>query len=217
MALVIGGLGGLTLLEHVTSWNLHIDQALFTEAPGAPATASPGRIGPNGALNFILIAVALWSVARGSARSLSRGQLCALISIACAIVPVIGYFYGVSALYRIGPYTGIAFNTAFTFLVLDVGILCLRTDHGPMKTLTSRHAGGVLTRQLLPLTAVVLVCGYLCVAGQRAGWYDTGFGAALFAIATAVILGLRSGERGPASTPSIAIARLPHVRGTSSC
>ena len=56
-----------------------------------------------------------------------------------------------------------------------------------MKTLTSRHAGAY-HRQLLPLTAVVLVCGYLCVAGQRAGWYDTGFGAALFAIATAVIL-----------------------------
>src|SRR5205085_7591247 len=48
LALFAAALGGLTLSEHVFRWNLGIDQLLFREGPGAAATASPGRMGPNG-------------------------------------------------------------------------------------------------------------------------------------------------------------------------
>src|SRR4029077_19440393 len=36
--------GLLTLSEHIFGWNLGIDQALFVEAVGSPATDSPGRM-----------------------------------------------------------------------------------------------------------------------------------------------------------------------------
>src|SRR4029453_17090507 len=45
-AAVVAILGFLTLGEHLTGWNLRIDQLLFEEPLGALATASPGRMGP---------------------------------------------------------------------------------------------------------------------------------------------------------------------------
>ena len=48
LALVVFLMGALTLCEHLLGWNLGIDQLLAIEAPGAPATVSPNRIGPPG-------------------------------------------------------------------------------------------------------------------------------------------------------------------------
>src|SRR5262249_20914643 len=45
LALLVLLFGLLTLSEHISGVNLHIDQLLFTEPPGAVATASPGRMG----------------------------------------------------------------------------------------------------------------------------------------------------------------------------
>ena len=38
LGLFVAVVGGLTLLQHLTGWNLGLDMLLFDEAPGAPAT-----------------------------------------------------------------------------------------------------------------------------------------------------------------------------------
>ena len=67
---VLGGVvalvGSLTLLQHLTGWNLGIDTLLFSEAPGAVATAAPNRMGPPASTSFVFLGVALVLTASGA-------------------------------------------------------------------------------------------------------------------------------------------------------
>ena len=58
-ASVVAGVGLLTLSEYAFGWNLGFDQLLFTEPAGTVGTFSPGRMGPNTALNFLLLGLSL--------------------------------------------------------------------------------------------------------------------------------------------------------------
>ena len=62
-------IGGLTLLQHVSSVDFGIDQLLFREPPGALATASPGRMGVNASTSFVLCGLALVSLYREIGRA----------------------------------------------------------------------------------------------------------------------------------------------------
>jgi signal transduction histidine kinase len=175
--------GALTLAEHAFDWNFGIDELLFTEAPGAAATTSPGRMGPNAALSFVLAGLALLSLQRGGSAHASRAQGLACALTALATVPIAGYAYGAAPLYDVARYTGIAFPTAIGLLGLGVGILMVRVDAGLMAVFSASGPGGVLARRLLlPAILVPILFGYLRVRGQNAGLYDTGLGTALFAM-----------------------------------
>jgi signal transduction histidine kinase len=181
-------IGALTLTEHVFGWNIGIDQLLFTEAAGAAATASPGRMGPNAALSFVLAGLALLSLQRGAAAHVRGAQLLACALTALATVPIAGYAYGAGPLYDVARYTGIAFPTAVALLALGVGILMVRIDAGLMAVFSASGPGGVLARRLLlPAIVIPTLFGYLRVQGQNAGLYDTGLGTALFAMSLAAV------------------------------
>ena len=62
---------------------------------------------------------------------------------------------------------------------------------GPASVLTSSGPSGVLARRLiLPAILVPPALGYLRVAGQQAGMYDTGMGTALMVVALAMLFTL---------------------------
>jgi PAS domain S-box-containing protein len=188
LAIFGGAIGALTFSQHVFGWNLGIDELLFTEAAGAEATTSPGRSGPNGSLSLVLASLALLSLRAGTSRGAARAQFLAAGMAILATIPLIGYWFGAEQLYDIARYTGIGFSTAFTLLVLSLGIMTLRLDAGPIAVLTSDGSGAVMARRLLvPGLALPLVFGYLELIGQRAGYYDTGLGTGLFAISLATI------------------------------
>jgi hypothetical protein len=75
LATTAGGIGALTLSEHLFGWNLGIDQLLFNEAVGAAATASPGRMGPNAATSLVLTCLALLALRRDTDKSIAKAQL----------------------------------------------------------------------------------------------------------------------------------------------
>src|SRR5215203_2137899 len=57
---VAGGLiGFLTLTQRIAGWNLGIDELVFAEAPGSPATVSPGRMGPVASISLTIVATSL--------------------------------------------------------------------------------------------------------------------------------------------------------------
>ena len=181
-------IGALTLSEHIFGWNLGIDELLFSEAPGAAATTSPGRMGPNAAVSFVLAGLALLSLQRAASHHVSRAQLLACALTALATVPIAGYAYGAAPLYDVARYTGIAFPTAIALLVLGVGILMAKVDAGLMAVFSASGPGGVLARRLLlPAILVPILFGYLRVRGQNAGLYDTGLGTALFAMSLVAV------------------------------
>jgi len=127
-----GLLAGLTLSEHLAGWNLGIDELLFTEAPGAAATASPNRMGLNASTSLLLDGLALFYLARGGPRGATIAQALAVVSLSLAAVPIAGYLYGAEQLYGIARYTGIALHTALSFAVLSAGILTARANIGPV-------------------------------------------------------------------------------------
>lgn len=184
-----GLLGALTLSEHLVGWNLGIDELFFREAPGAVATTSPGRMGPNASLNLTLASIAVLLLYRGQPRAIARAQIIGACITVLALVPVVGYVYGAAQLYAIARYTGIALHTGIALVALGLGILLARPDTGPVAALMTAAPHGVMARQLIVAGIVLpLLLGYARLAGERAGWFDAGLGTAMFVVAMAVLL-----------------------------
>ncbi len=178
----------LTLAEYFADLDLGIDELLFRD-PFTARSSYPGRMAPATALNFLLLGVALLFLDRETTRGNRPSEWCALVAGLIALIAVIGYAYNVQSLYRLAPYASMAVHTASTFLLLSVGILCARPERGLMALFSGDTIGGLMVRRLLPAGMVVIFClGWLRLAGQRAGLYDTEFGLALMVVLTTVTL-----------------------------
>lgn len=181
--------GALTLSEHVVGWNLRIDQLLFTEAAGALATTSPGRMGPPASTCFTLTGVALLLLY--ARRAVSLAQLCSTVVCSSSLLAVVGYAYGAQSLYGIARYTGIALHTAVSLFVLGLGLLAARVEQGVTSVISSDRTGGLMARRLLIFAiGVPFLLGWLRLVAQRAGYYDLGFGTALLVLAIIIIFTL---------------------------
>ncbi|HEY8924684.1 MAG TPA: hypothetical protein VIU64_09905, partial [Polyangia bacterium] len=169
-------IGTLTLLEHVSGLDLGIDTLLFHEAPGAPATAAPGRMGPPAATSFTIIALGLW-LATGAAPMRRAASALAMIPIAIAALGTVGYAFGASQLFAVARFTGIALQTATMLAALGIGLAAAVPEHGLLASLGRDDAGGLLLRRLIgPLTVLPVILGFVRILGERAGYYDTAFG-----------------------------------------
>jgi len=178
----------LTLFEYLGGVNLGIDQILFRDQPEATALSAPGRMAPATAFCFLLLGSGLALL--GSRRGPWVAQYLSLGTGLIALLALIGYAYGVQSLYRISPFSSMALHTAASFLVLSAGLFFVRPRDALMAIVTNHGAGGAVTRRLLPATVLVpFTLGWICLAGQRAGLYDTDFGVALFAVSNIVVIG----------------------------
>jgi PAS domain S-box-containing protein len=176
MALLVLLIGTATLSEHVVGWNLHIDQLLFTEAPGAVATASPGRMGLPASVAFIAIALALLLLDyRTPTARFERApsQHLALAVALIAMLSLIGYAYQIEPLYSHSRWTGIAAHTSLALLLLSAGVLCARADRGLMSVVTAQSAGGTMARRLLiPAILLPFCVGWLRATAEQRDWLD---------------------------------------------
>lgn len=190
-ALLAGTIGALTLSEHLFAWNLGIDELLFEESPGAAATTSPGRMGPNASTSLTLASIAIWSLYSGTQRAILRAQILGTCIAILALVPIVGYMYGATQLYAVARYSGIALHTGVALLALSMAILGARSEAGPVAALTNDAAHGVMARQLLTrMTVLTLLLGYARMTGERLGWYDTGFGIGIFVVVVIVLFSI---------------------------
>ncbi len=181
-------IGSLTLSEYLWGWDLGIDQALFAEPLAATGTSHPGRMAPATALNFLLLGIALFFLERS--RTYLSAQPLTLAAALISALAAVGYLYGVSDFYRIAPhYTSMALHTALSFLLLCAGILGAHPERGLIAVFVSDTAGGGMMRYLVPaVVGVPLALGWLRLMGERAGFYGTEFGVALFAMVSVVVL-----------------------------
>jgi PAS domain S-box-containing protein len=186
-ALVVTALGAVSLIEYLLEANLGIDQLLFREPAGAFGTSHPGRMAPLTAVCLVLLGTALGCMTRP--RLVLTAQPLAVLAAVIGLLNLIGYLYGAEGFYKLGPYTPMAPPTAAAFLALGIGVLCARPDAGLMRSVTSGTASSLIARRLL-LAAVVLPVAFnwLEMQGQRAGFYDAAFGAALAAVAGSLVV-----------------------------
>ena len=176
--LVVVGL--TTLGEHLFHWNLGIDQILFREVPQALATAAPNRMGPPASSCFPLLGASLLLLDVRGRRGEAPFQIPTVTLMAIALVSLLGYLFQVRELYGIAQLSGIAFHTAFAFLLLGVGLLCSRPHAGFMRRVTAADSGGLVIRRMLPPAIVLPVAiGWLRTAGENAGLYPADFGRVL--------------------------------------
>ena len=184
-----GLLGGAFLLEYAFGLNLGLDQALFPAAVQAGGLLHPGRPAPTTALCLFLTALALFTFNRRSGRYAPPLALSVLIF---GLLAVLGYAYNVPALYEFGPYSSIALHTALLLALLALGILAAHPERSTGAFLTSRLAGSVAARRLLPAAILIPIgLGWLSLAGQRLGFFGNEFGLALYAtLSILVFVGL---------------------------
>lgn len=189
LAALAVALGALTLSQHVVGWNLGIDQLLVREAPGAAATASPGRMGPPASTSFVLLGTALLIIDVTWRRRFVPSQGLAMVVALWALVSIVGSLYGAYALFTLPTRTGVAPHTSVALLLLSVGILTARPDRGLMEVVGAAAPGGMLIRRLwLPALLFIVVFGWLEVWGQTAGFYSAALGTAIYAVCLIVLL-----------------------------
>jgi signal transduction histidine kinase len=191
LGVVAAGIGAVTLAEHVTGWDAGIDQALFTEAAGALATASPNRMGVNASISVMLGGTALLLLATRRPRAIAIGQRLSFAGVTLALLALAGYIYGVEQLYAVARFTGIAWHMALALLLLHVAILSACPEVGPTSRFISDDPAGTMLRRLaIPVSAVPFFAGYLVLLGRNYNLYDRGMSMALLALALVLVLWL---------------------------
>lgn len=173
--------GLFKLSEYVLGWDMGVDRLLFAEPPNTP---NPARMAPATALDFVLLA---GSFALSQTRRLLAFQSFAILGGCVAWLGLSRYVYGGEPLL---PLAEMSIHTALLFLIVNAGVLSVRTDSGLMALLTSETTAGLTARRLVPAVLFLpLALGWLRLQGQRAGWYGTEAGTTLVALATVVVFG----------------------------
>lgn len=186
-AVVAVGIAALKLLGY-TGLDLGIDRLLFSDGLGA--YKPPNRMAPNTAINFLLQGLALLFIDFESRKGRRPFQALPFLSGTISLLAIVGYAYGVRSMYGLTSFIPMALNTAVSFFILDVGILCARPDQGIMAVVSARSLGGLLARRLIPAAlSVPLGVGFLSRLGVGAGYYDLHFGFALLVVLTVLLLG----------------------------
>ena len=182
--------GFLTLAENLSGWNLGINQLLAGEAPGALAAVSPNQMGPPASVSFTLLGLALLLLSRRDRPGVHAVQVLALVVCLIALLPTIGFLYGAEEFYGIARYTGIAWPTAVTLLLLGFGLLCARPAEGLMAQVTAGDPGGFSIRRLLPAFVLLpLLLGWLRLAGERGGLFDAATGTGIMMLVFIILFG----------------------------
>ena len=181
-------LGGLTLVQYGAGIQLGLDEVLARD-PGSALTSSPGRMAPFTALAFLLMGAALALTARPSKQARAGAQALALLTMVLCLFVLISYLYGAHEPFGLHRYTQVAFHTLAAFLILGGGLLATTPEVGLSRLIASDTSGGLLARLLMPACLVAPVgLGAVRLWGQRAGFYDTELGLALFATSNLVVL-----------------------------
>ena len=182
-------IGALTLSEHVFGWELGIDQLIATEPVGAMATVSPNRMGPPASTANLLLGLALLLGSRRTGRGAAAAHLLAFISGVVALLAVMGYAYGLSELYAVARYTGIALMTAVALLVLSIAIQAGRPETGLAALLCREDEVGVFARRMVPAAIFLpFSLGWLLTRARGAGLIDAPFAIAAMSLVLIVLL-----------------------------
>ncbi len=179
--LAIALIGAITLAEYLSGRDLGIDRGILH-------AAAPGRMAANTALNFLLVGIATLALGARGPRLRRLAEPLALLSGSVAIVALVGYVYGVAVFQHVGTSARMSVPTAVAFLLLAVGTLAAVGEGGLLDYLMSQRIGVLIIRQLLPAALVApVIIAWLRLEGQRAGWYDSETGLALYTVANMML------------------------------
>ena len=191
LGVVVAAIGASVLFQYASGINLGIDNLLlFGREWGNSRVLVPGRMGPPGAISWTMIGVAV-VLASIQSRPWARtaAPIFALVATAIAVLSLIGYLYGASALYTVPSVTVIALQTSTFILATSLGVVLCVPEHAPVRLLEDETAAGALTRRVFPAVIIVpIVLGLFRVWGEQSGFYDLQFGTAIRSVAEIILM-----------------------------
>ncbi len=163
---LVVSIGFLTIIEYLFDWDFGIDHILVKDLATLPANF-PGRMSQITAICFTLSGISLLLIGSKISQYFSVGVL------TLALVALIGYLFDYQSLYNLAGYGSVALHTAFTFLILSLGILAARPSLGIMSLFVSTFPGGKAVRFFLPgVVALIIVLGWLVKRFEHFGFFD---------------------------------------------
>lgn len=184
LSLLLVVLALLVIIQYAFGWNPGIDEIFFQDT-ATPEQRFPGRMSGATAINFTLLGGALALIALK--RFYAVAQLMALVAAIISLMSLLGYAYGVSALYRLYFYNSIALHTAVGFLLASVAVFLLRPRYALARLFIDRGPGGTLVRRLVPMVIFVpIVIGWLIIAAEQVGLIENAIAVELFVIISIV-------------------------------
>ena len=144
-------------------------------------------MGPPASTAFLLIGLSLLLLDAGAERLRRLGHAAALVASLVALLPLIGYAYGLTALYGVARYTGISVSTATALQVLALAVVAGHPDVGLARVLCRDDESGALARQLLAAALMLTFgVGWAVASGFYLGVMD-----GVFAISAMTVAGSR--------------------------
>jgi signal transduction histidine kinase len=170
-SIFIAFLGVATLVEYIFKLNFGIDGILFSQKMGANII----RMSPQSALNFFLVGLAIFLYSRRGKKSVLWGQIAIVAAGVTALISLFGFIYGVSGLYTIAPYKGMAAHTAAAFTAVFFGILTARPEAGFVKIFVSRGISAMAARRLLLALFAILLIEIFVMLGGKMGFFGVAY------------------------------------------
>ena len=181
-------IAGLTLLEHLLDVDFGIDQFLAREQPGALGVLYPNRMGPPGAVSFTLCGIGIFFLLQGKRGAIRVAQFLGFILCLLGLMGLLGYIYKVEGFYAAPRMTAIAWPTSFSIFLLGIGFLLARPREAFTAVFTSPTPGGFVSRALLlPAVLLPILLGWLVLAGELRGLYETTFSISLLILSWIII------------------------------
>ena len=181
----------VTVIE-TASWvvgrDLGLDLLMFREQLRHAPWDPPGRMAINTLAGIFLGAAGIIALHIDDRTGRSTARWVGLVGGTVGFLGLVGYAFGVSRLYLVGEFSGMAISTAVCLFVLAIGIVFARRTTGLPKLLVDPGAAGTVARRLVPAAvSVPFLLGWLRLVGEKSGWYDTPFGVSLYVVATVAI------------------------------
>jgi len=191
-SIVLACLVILVALIELAAWlagrDLGLDLIVFGDQLRRAQWDPPGRMPLNTSIGMMLTGLGIVSLHFDDRTGKSTSHWIGLLSGTIGFLGLIGYAFGVTRLYALGEYSGMAISTAVCLFVLALGIVFARRTTGLPKLLVDPGAAGTVARRLVPAAvAVPFLLGWARLLGEKNGFYDTPFGVSLYVLATVVI------------------------------
>lgn len=147
-------LGFLTLLEYALGSNFGIDELLFRDFV---RSLYPGRMAPITATNFVVLGTAML-LPRFKWSDYVKESLALMVALASSFA-IVGYLYGVPALYGAvsNSSSAMALHTGINFLLLAIGFLFVERETGFVRVFHGPSIASMVARYLVPVAFLVPV------------------------------------------------------------
>ena len=132
-----------------------------------------GALHPVAGLGFLLCGLTLLLLDRRDRKEHYVAEYLAIALIFLSAIPLLGYFYRVTAMTQMVYSTNIPILSALAFLLFGMALLMARPRHRLMSIITRHAPGGQMLRRSVPhMLFLLVVLHWLADWGARQGFYD---------------------------------------------